>query len=99
MTTSCACECPAQTLTLNDQSCSLTWSPTACLGYTSVLQRKAGSTWTTVGSAASPYLIPSGQHGEYRLSVTKEGCTDNVSNIINVAPHPRSHYHWQYGHL
>ncbi|MFZ1455896.1 MAG: hypothetical protein WAT46_07630, partial [Saprospiraceae bacterium] len=67
--TSCACVCLVPSL--SQAGCKLEWSSPTCVGYTTHLQRKINDTWTSILGATSPYTIPSGQHGEYRLSVTK----------------------------
>ncbi len=88
VTTSCTtstntCSCNAPTLSHNSTACTLTWSVSGCTGYTTTLQRSISGVWTSI-SASSPYTIPTGSNGQYRIITSKAGCTDVVSNIVNV---------------
>jgi len=88
VTTACTpstntCSCNAPTLSHNSTACTLTWSVSGCTGYTTTLQRSISGVWTSI-SASSPYTIPTGSNGQYRILTSKAGCTDVVSNIVNV---------------
>ncbi|MFZ1749990.1 MAG: hypothetical protein WAU01_07350, partial [Saprospiraceae bacterium] len=72
-------------LTYYDSTCTLSWDTTASNGFTSTLQHKMNDVWQAVVNASSPYVIPSGQDGEYRLLSSKQGCSEvQISNVIQT---------------
>jgi hypothetical protein len=78
-----ACSCAPATLSHNTASCSLSWTASSCTGYTIALQRNIAGVWTTI-NASSPYTIPANSNGSYRIVRSKSGCTDLLSNVVNV---------------
>jgi hypothetical protein len=88
VTTACTplsnpCVCTSPTLIHNEGTCTLSWAISGCSGFTSVLQRNVAGTWMTT-NASSPYNIPANSNGQYRILSSKPGCTDVLSNVINV---------------
>lgn len=77
-----ACNCYAPLLSYNSSNCALTWEAAACAGFTTKLQKMANGSWSTMSNVVSPYKIPYGVSGEYRLIVEKASCQSYYSNTI-----------------
>ncbi|MFM2393887.1 MAG: hypothetical protein RLZZ546_1869, partial [Bacteroidota bacterium] len=77
------CNCYSPTLSFNSANCNLTWENASCSGFTTKLQQLTNGVWVTKQNVSSPYKIPYGISGEYRLITEKPNCQSFYSNIIS----------------
>ena len=77
------CFCPDTTLQFDQANCRLLWSNT-CNGFSAMLYKHNGSTWAAITGAVSPYTIPSGGNGLYRLALTSSNCAAKFSGSIDA---------------
>ena len=87
------CNCDIPVLSYNDMDCSLSWVSTCRQNgseYIYTLQKKSGNTWSDIQVVGSPYSIPSGGNGNYRLKVSKNSCPDIFSPIVTTSCTPSS---------
>ena len=75
---------------LNLTGCVLSWSPSCPVGFTVTLQLNAGAGFANVSGATSPYSVPAGGNGTYRLNYLKAGCTGFTTNSVVVSCAPIS---------
>ncbi len=79
------CNCPAPSLNHNATACNLSWTPSACPGYSTTLQKlnSASGAWSNI-TTSTPYSIPQNQNGSYRVIASKPGCPDVESSSVYV---------------